>query len=78
MTLGPKTDISGVVMLLDEALLISRIRGWWAICWMSLWETFGKTTRPYIVGLAESDVEKAVTSSRPHCDSTRQPLSVVP
>lgn len=78
MTLGPKTGISGVEVLLGEALLISRIRAGRAICWMSLWETFGKTTRAYIVGLVESDIEKAVTSSRPHCDSKRQPLSVVP
>jgi hypothetical protein len=78
MTLGPKIGISGVEMHLGEALLISRIRAGRAICWMSLWETFGKTTRPYMVGLTESDYEKADTSNRLHCDSTLQPLSVVP
>jgi hypothetical protein len=78
MTLGPKIGISGGEMHLGEALLISRIRAGRAICWMSSWETFGKTTRAYMVGLAESDDEKAVTSDRPHCDSTLQPLSVVP
>jgi hypothetical protein len=78
MTLGPKTGISGVEMHLGETLLISRIRAGRAICWMSLWETSGKTTSAYMVGLAESDDEKAVTSNRPHCDSTLQPISVVP